>query len=362
MKLEDIIIEEIHRNGPLSFARFQELALYHPELGYYCSGREKLGFDGDFYTSCTLSPVFGETIAVQLLEMWQTSLPGDLTIVEYGAGTGELCSAILNFFKGQGQLPGKVHYVIIEISPALRSAQQEKLPPEVRWIGNIAEIAGFQGVVLSNELVDNLPVHRVQMRNELKEVRVDYKEGFTEVEIAAPEALRRYFQDLRVELPAGYRTEVCLAAGKWLKEVSAALHKGFVMTIDYGYLSGDLYNASRAEGTLTCYRNHKVNYRPYEFIGQQDISAHVNFSALVLFGMNNGLLLTGFREQGPFLRSLGFEKRLLERTGNEDIRAATHQQNLVLQTLLVEMGRKFKILLQHRGLEKPLLKGFEVNT
>ena len=202
--LEKIIAAEIGQHGPVSFARFMELALYHPVHGYYCSVKEKLGFGGDFVTSCTLSPVFGYTLATQLHEMWTASGIKDFTVVEYGAGTGELCKAILEYFDTIQDLPGKLNYIIIEISPALRDMQRKTVPASVKWVDSPASVAGFSGAVISNELLDNFPVHKVRMEQELMETRVDYRDGFREVLVTAGDHLKDYFGRLHVKLPKGF--------------------------------------------------------------------------------------------------------------------------------------------------------------
>jgi SAM-dependent MidA family methyltransferase len=357
-ELTQIIADKIKRNGPISFAEYMSLALYHPRLGYYCSDRQKLGFSGDFYTSCTLTPAFGYAVAEQLLEMWRVSGIRDFTIIEYGAGTGDLCAAILAFFSWQNDLPGSLDYCIIEISPNLREVQQRRLTSNVRWVDDIVHISGFEGAVISNELIDNFPVHRVVMQEELQEIRVDYRQGLCEALLPASEELRKYFDDLKVKLPRGFKTEVCLAAGEWVRSIARAIRKGFVLTIDYGYLSGDLYSAERAGGTIVSYFHHQVVEDLYANIGMQDISAHVNFSALAFYGMHNGLLLTGFREQGPFLRALGFEQKLRNLRDVADPVAAIKKENVISQTILGDMGRKFKVLIQHKDLPQLTLKGF----
>jgi SAM-dependent MidA family methyltransferase len=356
-ELAKIISARIRQKASISFEEFMRTALYEPGLGYYCSDRRQLGFQGDFFTSCTLSPVFGHTIAAQLREMWLLSGIRDFTVVEYGAGTGELCEAILDYFEGARDVPGHLNYVIIEISPELQTRQKQKLGQRVRWTDQITELTGFEGVVLSNELHDNFPVHRVKMQDGLKEIFVtNGPGGFEEVLVPAGEELVRYFSDLKVTLREGCTAEVCLYAADWMKEVARSLRKGFVFTIDYGYLSGDLYAPSRCQGTIVSYRSHKVVEDLYADPGQQDISAHVNFSALALFGMNNGLQLTGFREQGPFLRALGIEKALAASSASD----ARHlrQRDTVSQALLGDMGKKFKVLVLQKDLPKLTLSGF----
>lgn len=357
-ELKEKIAAEIKAGGPISFERFMTLALYEPQYGYYCSTREKLGFSGDFYTSCTLTPAFGYCIARQLLEMFESMGEEELSIVEYGAGTGELCQSILSYIKANAPAV-KVKYYIIEISGSLRGKQRQKLGSAVEWVDQISVLSPFKGIVLSNELVDNLSFHRVRMKAGLQQCFVDYRnEQFVELWEPASPALKNYFENMRVSLPEGYYAEACLSAGDWVSNIALSLEKGFVMTIDYGYLSGELYAESRRDGTAVGYKNHKVTHDLYHEPGTQDISAHVNFSALALFGRDNGLQLTGFRDQAPFLRSLGIEKLIAEVEGSKDSARSALRQNTVLETLLGQMGSKFKVLVMHKGLPQLSLRGF----
>lgn len=186
MQLAEIIIQQIKNDGPLSFHDFMEMALYYPELGYYTSGKEKFGKKGDFYTSPGLSKMYGQLMGVQLAEMWQIMDRNPMTIVEYGAGSGALCADILGYLKQNDALYKNLKYCIIEKSAALRNRQQKCLREKVEWINNIHELEGFNGCVLSNEVVDNFSVHQAVMEDELMEVFVDYTHKFTEVLEPAP--------------------------------------------------------------------------------------------------------------------------------------------------------------------------------
>lgn len=180
--LSDIIIQKIKQEGPLSFHDFMEMALYHPGSGYYTSQPEKIGSNGDFYTSSSLTSAFGAMIARQLEQMWNILGKDDFTIVEYGAGTGQLCQDILDYCKDNKEFYDHLTYCIIEKSPSLCEQQQLHLPGEkVRWQGSIGEIAPVRGCILSNELIDNFSVHLVVMEEKLMEIFVDYTNDFTEV-------------------------------------------------------------------------------------------------------------------------------------------------------------------------------------
>lgn len=361
MLLSDIIIQRIQRKGPISFRDFMEMALYYPELGYYTSTPEKIGSQGDFYTSSSLGAVFGAMIGRQLEEMWELLGRNAFTIVEYGAGTGALCHDILNYLKNNGELYDQLRYGIIEKSPRMREIQKTHLTEKVSWHDSMQSLAPFTGCILSNELVDNFAVHQVVMADELMEVFVDYKAGLVEVLQPAPPALKEYLAELQVGLPPGFRTEINLEATEWIKEVAASLTKGYVLTIDYGYPSEELYRDYRSTGTLVCYHKHQVNENPYANIGEQDITSHVNFSVLMHWGAKNGLELCGYTNQGRFLLALGF-KEYLKKIAVPGQDAFNFKQELFLtQTLLMEMGRKFKVLLQGKRIPKQELLGLKLS-
>ena len=241
MTLADIIIQRIKKEGPISFRDFMEMALYYPELGYYSSGDEKIGKAGDFYTSSSLTPVFGAMVAKQVEEMWQVLDKHPFTIVEYGAGTGLLCHDILAYLKNNKELFDQLSYSIIEKSPGMRHKQKMHLEEKVSWYDSIEEAGPISGCVLSNELVDNFSVHQVVMEDQLMEVFVDYKDDFVEIMRPASTALTDYLRELQVSLPKGFRTEINLEAPKWLEQIAGALTSGFVLTIHYGYSSAELY-------------------------------------------------------------------------------------------------------------------------
>src|SRR5688572_28894887 len=305
MSLSEIIIQKIQKEGPVSFRDFMEMALYYPEYGYYTSRGEKIGKYGDFYTSPYFTSIFGYMIAKQLEEMWFILGKEPFTIVEYGAGTGALCNDILSQLKNNKQFYDGLNYFIIEESEVMQQKEKMVLHEKVNWVDSIRDVPLINGCILSNEVIDNFPVHKVVMEKELMEVFVDYKDGFVELLQPAGEVLKNYLDELQVIIPNGFRTEINLQAIEWIKEIADALKKGFVLTIDYGYPSSALYSNQRGSGTLACYHKHSVNYCPYNNIGEQDITAHVNFSALHHWGLKNGLCFSGFTTQANFLLALG---------------------------------------------------------
>jgi len=356
-----------------------EMALYYPGEGYYASSGERVGASGDFYTSPYLTALFGEMIAGQLEEMWVALGHGPFTVVEYGAGTGLLCRDILKRLSFNSLMFGGMQYVIIEKSPSMRARERELLAAEglldkVHWESSIDTLGPVTGCVLSNELVDNFAVHQVVMEDELMEVFVGYDNGFVEVLRPASSCLTEYFSSLQVVLPRGFRTEVNLEAVQWIQDVSAALSRGFVITIDYGSSSSGLY--SQGEGTLACYHRHSLGRSPYEWIGEQDITSHVNFSALELWGRRGGLEYCGFTSQSRFLQGLGLGRRLqqleMAQLSSASADSLSSPDGLLspdgrlseanlrqLYTLLVDMGSKFKVLIQRKGVGRKFLSGLQ---
>lgn len=358
MDLTTIIIDRIKREGPLSFHDFMEMALYYPALGYYTSASTKIGKQGDYFTTPHLSPVIGMVLGRQIEEMWRQSGEKHFTIVEYGAGEGFLCYDILRYLQSASKRYDRLRYCIIEKSAAMRTKQQQHLPAKVEWYDAIEAIGEITGCVISNELVDNFAVHRVVMQEQLQEVFLDYQDGFVEVLRPAGQALISYFNELGVQLPPGFRTEVNLEATEWIRSIGATLKKGYVITIDYGYSSEELYRSSRSNGTLLCYHQHQINDEPYKAIGLQDITSHVNFSALRHWGLKNGLACSGLISQAAFLLALDF-KDCLRKTlaaGENKLKAAW-QEAMLTRTFLLDMGMRFKVLIQHKGVSGRKLSG-----
>jgi SAM-dependent MidA family methyltransferase len=356
--LSEIIIQKIQKDGPISFHDFMDLALYHPSFGYYNSEQNKIGKEGDYYTSPVLTSLFGEMIGKQIEEMWQVLDKKPFTVVEYGAGTGALCFDILKHLKNNPELYGPLNYCIIEKSATMRRLEKNILHEKVSWFQSITEIPDINGCVLSNELLDNFPVHKVIMKDVLMEVFVDYQDDFIEVLRPASKQLLDYFHEQNIVLEKEYSTEINLQAISWIRDISNHLKSGFVLTIDYGFPAAELYNAQRNSGTLVCFKNHEMNYSPYSNIGQQDITVHVNFSALSHWGKKYGLELTGFTTQDHFLRSLGLMSYLRKfELENRD----ENSRDLIFQIhkLLLDMGNKFKVLAQQKGVKNKMLTGMQ---
>jgi SAM-dependent MidA family methyltransferase len=360
MLLSEIIINRIKNEGPISFRDFMEMALYYPELGYYNSTQNKIGAEGDFYTNANLSASFGAMIGRQIEEMWLALEKKPFTIIEYGAGTGLLCHDILDYLKTNTSLYKNLSYSIIEKSTSMRELGKKHLPEKVNWYSSIQEIPQVNACVLSNELVDNFAVHQVLMEDLLKEIFVDFEHGFKEILKPANVALLAYFEALDVTLPKGFRTEINLEAITWIKEIALWLKNGYVITIDYGTLSSELYSMHRRLGTLLCFNKHLINDNPYQFIGEQDITTHTNFSALQHWGAQYGLKNCGLVNQANFLLGLGFkeyqEKKIKEKQSNVQLAL---QESIINYRLLMDLGTKFKVLVQQKGIPDYPLSGLK---
>jgi len=364
MQLTDVIIQQIKSHGPMSFHDFMEMALYYPEKGYYTSTSEKIGINGDFYTSSNLSPLYGAMIGKQIEEMWYCIGEKEFTIVEYGAGNGMLCHDILSTLRGNKKMFDHLRYCIIEKSKTMREREQFLNCDNVSWHDSIADIGDVTGCIISNELADNFAVHRVAMHDELMEVFVDYKDGFIEILRPAALELKEYFNELNVQLADGYSTEINLEATEWIADVGKTLNKGYVITVDYGFPSSELYTPQRRDGTLVCYYKHQVTFDPYINIGYQDITTHINFSALSHWGEKYGLKCTGYTNQANFLLGLGIKERLTETLLSDvnDAYAAYKKNTSVVHYLLDEMGSKFKVLVQHKNVPDLPLSGLRLAT
>ena len=243
----------------------------------------------------------------------------------------------------------------------MRAIEKSHLGEKLSWHDSIEEIPDIIGCILSNELVDTFAVHPVVMNQQLMEVFVDYDTDFQEVLQPASEELSHYLNELNVTLPPGFRTEINLQALGWIKTIAAHLKQGYVMTIDYGYESVDLYKPGRSQGTLRCYRNHTTNQSLYEHIGTQDMTTYVNFSALRHWGAKQGLTECGFTDQGHFLLALGFNEAIRASFSAEpNILQAARNVAKVSHSLLLDMGSKFKVLIQEKGVHGQRLMGLSL--
>ncbi|UUO15874.1 class I SAM-dependent methyltransferase [Dolichospermum heterosporum] len=361
----------------ITFAQYMDMVLYHPEHGYYSSDAIKIGFRGsDFFTSASLGADFGELLAKQFYQMWEIlDQPIHFDLVEMGAGQGILASHILNYI--QQEYPdffAAVKYIIVEKSQSLKQEQQQRLQDfAVDWC-NLEEIPSksINGCFFSNELVDAFPVHQfilaagelreiyvtlAELNPEISEIQIIRNPLFIEVigEPSTPQ-LEEYFKLVGIDLSQntyenGYRSEINLAALNWLGIVADCLERGYVLTIDYGYPAHRYYNPRRSQGTLQCYYQHRHHDNPYINIGQQDITAHVDFTALSSWGERCGLKQVGWTQQGLFLMSLGIGERIAALSSQQQPISQLLQRREGLHQLINPSGLgNFGVLVQSQGL------------
>lgn len=370
-RLRGFILSQIEKRGSIPFSQFMEWCLYHPDYGYYRSERMNIGRDGDFYTSPCVHPLFGGLIAKQLSQMSEQWGGPFFDVVEQGGGRGFLCEDVLQWAKKNSSVfYQRLRYHLIETSPFLLKEQRERLGEhekegKVFWMDPEAFEEGralVEGCFLSNELVDAFPVHQVIFdRGNLKEIYVTQDHGQLKEQwgkLSDPRIVS-YFQSMGITLQEGQRAEVNLKALDWMEKVARCLKKGFVLTIDYGYLAKELYGSHRREGTLLCYTQHQTSENPYERLGEQDITSHVNFTGLIQKGEEVGLRFTGLVPQYQFLIALGLLQEM-ESLGREMSEMDALQLRLSLKHLIepeMGMGEVFKVLIQHKGMDQPRLDG-----
>ena len=369
--LRKFILSQIEKRGPLPFSQFMAWCLYHPEYGYYQSKGTRIGKEGDYYTSSSVSPLFGHLIAKQLFQMAEILGGENFDVVEMGGGRGFLCEDIIDWAKKNSPaFYQQLRYHLIETSAPFLREQRERLSEKERegrvfWIDPKMFGEGkvqIQGCFLSNELVDAFPVHRVILdQGTLKEIYVTQRNGQFEEqwgELSDP-IIASYFHSMDITLQEGQKAEVNLLALEWMERVARCLERGFVLTIDYGCLSEELYAPNRREGTLLCYFQHQASENSYERLGEQDITSHVNFTSLIRKGEEVGLSFTGLVPQYRFLIGLGILEQM-ETLGKELSELDGLKLRLSLKNLIepeMGMGEVFKVLVQHKGMDQPRLDG-----
>jgi SAM-dependent MidA family methyltransferase len=364
-RLEELVRAEIVAGGGLlPFDRFMELALYAPGLGYYVAGAAKLGPEGDFVTAPEVSPLYGACVANQCAEALARLGGGD--VLELGPGSGSLAVQVLGRLQGLGVLPRR--YWMLEPSPDLRERQGHAITrglPDLAdrcgWLERLPQ--GFRGVVLANEVLDAMPVHRFRAgpRTRVEECFVGTGDGdLRDVwgPVQSPglaEAVAR-LQAAGLATRPGYSSEINLRLGPWVAALGAALSAGLVLLMDYGYPERAYYQPDRVMGTLMCHLRHRAHGDPYRHIGLQDITAHVDFSAVARAGDAARLTLAGFTTQAHFLIGCGIDALLGGVHGAPDLDVALAAKQLLLPAA---MGERFKVLGLTKGLGGPW-RGFSV--
>ena len=327
--LVNYLQRRIHEHGPLSFRDFMEEALYHPEFGYYTSARNPIGREGDFYTSSDLDPIFGKLLAQKFAQMADSLgvAAERFTVVELGAGRGLLAREILTHHR--------FRYLILERSPSMRQRQREILQDfDVEWLEDLPQ--AVIGCIFSNEFFDALPVRRVVRRaGMLREIYVTA--NFSEIEGDLQEPLD-------VPLAEGQLADISTDARRWIVRIARSLDRGYHLAIDYGYEDREFY--ARPRGTLMCYWRHQVVEDPYMRIGEQDITAHVNFSDLMREGAAAGLATEELRTQMDFLIQLGILEELESLVPAKTIEGIQRLGAVKKLILPGGMGERFKVLVQ----------------
>jgi SAM-dependent MidA family methyltransferase len=375
-QLISLIREEIvAAGGQIPFSRFMELALYHPEHGYYMAEGRRPGRGGDFITAPEVSAHFGHAIAGQMAEFWERlGSPPAWTIREYGAGIGGLAYDIMaGLATDSTPAFDALSYDLVELNPAqrgeaLRAMTETGLADKVSIAGPDAALSPVTGVILANEVADAMPVHRLKM---------DADEGWMETYVAwtgsdfgwkldefSPEAESAFmelaYENIDFELDCVI--EVSPAASRWFDGVLEGLERGYALLIDYGYPASKLYRGHRLDGTLRGYAGHTVTDDPFVRVGRQDLTAHVNFTALRKVGEAAGLIHAGFTTQGAFLSSLGLGDVLI---AMQDDPAAKIRDYLATQAVILRlidpggMGRSGVMIMARDAPVEPPLRAFE---
>ena len=368
--LREMITAEIRAHGPIPFCRYMELCLYHPELGYYSRAEEKFGKAGDFYTSSDVHAVFGRLLCRQFDEMWRTlGSPSRIAVIELGPGRGLFAQDVLAW--AEKQFPdffAALHYRLVESSPALRR-RLEQLLAEPIAAGRASVTAELQAdpglrtaIVFANEFFDALPVEvlasegRLMIDVEEKRTTKDTKEHkarFVERFGPAPPALLEWLDRYGVHPEERERVEAVPGYGAQVERMAAALERGFAVVIDYGYTREELL-AGRHRGTVTSFRRHTVSDSPYEAPGEQDITAHVNFTALAGLARESGLHAQPLLTQSQFLLGIGEATQFADafagcRLPQEQAKVALQLKHLVTPA---GMGESFHVLVLARGVER----------
>lgn len=353
----EIRTEIDNAGGWIDFARYMHLALYEPGLGYYSGGAKKFGRAGDFVTAPEISLLFAQTLARQAAQVLQLT-QGD--ILELGAGTGRLAIELLLELHKLGRLPER--YLILEVSAQLRELQrtnlQQTLPPalmqRMQWLDKLPE--AFSGLILGNEVLDALPVHVVKTdAGQGYELGVTCNgQGFTWGQQALS-AGQLSEQTAKLSLPATYTTELCPAATGLIVSLSQVLQQGVMLFIDYGFPRREYYHPQRDHGTLMCHYRHYAHDDPFLHPGLQDITAHVDFTAIAEAGVANDMLLLGYCGQAQFLINCGITE-ILTRVSPQDMAAYAPLASQAHKLLSpAEMGELFKVIALGKDLPEQLL-------
>ncbi|WP_157729580.1 class I SAM-dependent methyltransferase [Tumebacillus algifaecis] len=369
--VRESLVALLHEKGQLTFAEFMETALYHPTAGYYNRPAMTIGPGGDFYTSPMVHPIFGACLARQVWQMWNLlDRPDPFFVLEMGAGVGTLAVDFLRMAERDAAFFNAVRYHIVEQGEHLRGRQQAYaaecgFADKIAWFQSLDEVAGGQvGVIFSNELFDALPVHRL---GKLDEGYVEYYisadgDGYCEVAgaLSDPQLLDLVDEETKAQLQVGERFEVCPAAADVIVAMGGLLERGFVLTIDYGNLAPEVHLRHRKGTGVRAFWKQKL-VEPLERVGEQDLTADLDFSLLIRRGEAVGLCEVGFTDQMHFLGGNGFLNKVadLQKRAREhlDLMADEELHKMLALFMPQSLGEVFKVLIQVKGLEPAAVQG-----
>lgn len=346
--LNTIIRQKIeHNRGRINFAEFMQLALYHPQFGYYCRDNFQLGKHGDFTTAPEISPLFAECLGQFAADSF--SHVNDHNILEIGAGSGRLAHDLLKTLK---QRDIQANYFIYEISPSLRKQQQTLLADyRVTWLDNLP--VNFSGLIIGNEVLDALPVKLFQIEDGIAKERCISWNGSEYCWILCDDT-----SNFDLKLPEGYHSELHSELAVFIKNITNCLANGLILFIDYGYGQNEYYHPQRNQGTLTCFHQHRKHSDPLTHIGQQDITSHVNYTLVAETATENACEVLGFTTQAAFLLECGLIDLAQEKSVHLDsVQQFSLNQTIKILTMPSEMGEVVKVIALGKGINfKP--KGF----
>lgn len=355
MALKNIISERIqNEKNPLSFREFMQMALYYPEFGYYTSSREKLSSQGDFITATSQTSLFARTFARQFA-LILSKIGSDCNIVEFGAGIGKFAVDCMNELENIGILPNR--YIIVELSNDLKLRQQEFVKKEIphlyerfEWLCRLPS-QKLNAVVFANEVLDAMPVDMFNAKKgKLIQQGVKFDgERFDFVDLENNDARFEYeikrIMDDGITFEDGYTSELNTWIRPWIKSLRDTLEQGVVFLCDYGYHRALYYSKDRNMGTLACYHQHKVNFDPFINVGEQDITAHVDFTAVAEAVTENGFEIDGYMTQANFLKRANISKVFLdiskELNSKQQLKYNNDMKDLVLNEKLAEVFKVF---------------------
>ncbi|MGK0297199.1 MAG: SAM-dependent MidA family methyltransferase [Gammaproteobacteria bacterium] len=367
-KLAELITGEIEVNdGQISFERFMQMALYQPGIGYYSAGARKFGKDGDFTTAPEISSLYSACIARQCEQVFE--LTGSNTILELGAGSGAMASDILSDLRRRSNMPDT--YLILETSADLRDRQQQRLHNDhpdfidrIHWLDSLPT-AHLNGVILANEVLDAMPVNRIKfdkddvhelmVGHELNEFHWQYRLVSNELMMEVDSRLSR----LKENFSDGYVTEINCLIPAFIHSLSEVIGSGAIFLLDYGYPRYEFYHPQRTEGTLICHYRHRSHDNPFIYLGNQDITAFIDFTSVAQCGHDYGLDVKGYSSQAGFLMSMGIEQVIKEYGDDSKNNTLILSQQAGQLLLPGQMGEKFKVMALTRNITTEL-DGFKL--